>query len=80
MKAAFKQNQRVIANTNATARLHGKAGQVHRITMEGHGREAWIRMDEELPFDLQTFGAEDARHNDILLYSEECDPESTVTP
>lgn len=48
----FRDGQRVKL---VNAEPKGKTGTVVRVLMSGHGQEAWVKMDADLPKNLRSF-------------------------
>ena len=51
--------------------LFGKTGAIARIRRNDNG--AWVRMDEALPKELQSFSDGDDRSRHVVLYPEDCE-------
>jgi hypothetical protein len=77
----FRDGQRIIVVNPEPEHeaLRGKTGTVHRRKISG--RDAWCKMDEDLPKELAHFEAGDSRHNNVCLWPDECElaPEESTS-
>lgn len=51
--------------------MKGETGSIERLRIGDDG--AWVCMDKEPPAELQSFPQGDSRHNNILLYPDQCE-------
>lgn len=68
----FHNGDRIVVTEKG--HLLGKHGTVVRLLIRS--QEAWVRMDENLPDDLASFPEDDARHNHVLLWPDQCEKET----
>jgi hypothetical protein len=52
--------------------LAGKFGSVQRVLISDP-KQAWIRMEEDIPDEIRSFGKDDTRGNDVRIHCEDCE-------